>query len=273
MLSKTVRGLSDVLRFRLRDRLAREIAVQDGAGRYVFRCISHTEVARANTFFVKEEGTVGWIRRDVKPGQVFYDIGANVGLYTVLAGSLVGREGAVYAFEPHIGNVLSLLGNVKANGMQDRVRILSSPLTDVEGFFDFHYRSGISGSSGSQLNSTRDQNEDVFTPEFTELKFGVPVDRLVQEGVIRPPDHVKLDVDGNELLVLRGMRHTLGSPGRPKSLQVEMNLRYKEELHAFMATCGFAESEGHYTSGGKKLLARGKDRDSIPYNAVFRPSA
>jgi FkbM family methyltransferase len=272
MLPARVRGLIDVARFKLRDRLAKQVTVEDRGEQLRFTCVSHGEIARANTLFVKEEGTVQWIRSQVRAGDVFYDIGANIGIYTLLAARQVGPSGAVYAFEPHLGNVQSLLANVRANAVDGRVKVISSPLTDAEGFFDFHYRSAIAGSSGSQLGSTRDQNEEIFTPAFTEVKFGVSVDHLISKGVIRPPTHVKIDVDGNELLVIKGMRSSLGSPARPRTLQVEINLRYKEQLYALMTECGFLESHRHYTKGGKKAIAAGKNPDTIPYNAVFTPA-
>ena len=89
-------------------------------------------------------------------------------------------------------------------------------------------------------------------------------------GVVRPATHVKLDVDGNELLVLRGMRALLGSDRRPRTLQVEISVRHKEELLAYVAGIGYELAEKHFTMLGKKQLAAGADPESLPYNAVFR---
>ena len=59
--------------------------------------------------FVKESGTCEWIKNDIGPGDVFFDIGANIGIYSILAANRVGKTGKVYAFEPHSGNFTRLL--------------------------------------------------------------------------------------------------------------------------------------------------------------------
>ena len=113
----------------------------------------------------KEAGTVAWIKEHVKPGQVFLDVGANIGLYTILAGKHVGSDGLVYAFEPHLGNALRLMKNVRENGLDAQVKVLSVALNDTSGFIDFNYQAELSGSSMSQLGSLRDSEERQFDGE------------------------------------------------------------------------------------------------------------
>jgi FkbM family methyltransferase len=111
------------------------------------------ETYRALTLFVKEQGTVEWIRSTVQPGDVFYDIGANIGMYTLLAASRVGDAGKVYAFEPHVRNFTSLLQNVALNNLSGRVAPICSALHDTEGFLNFNYLTWQAGSSTSQLGT------------------------------------------------------------------------------------------------------------------------
>src|SRR5215213_8519026 len=66
-----------------------EVAAAGGA-RLTFLCRSDLELMRARTFATKEEGTVEWIRSSVRPGQVFCDVGANIGLYSLLAAHHAG---------------------------------------------------------------------------------------------------------------------------------------------------------------------------------------
>ncbi len=261
------------LRYRLRRKLAHRVKVIDGEQTLRFICNSPMEEYRAQTLYVKEEGTINWIREHVRPGDSFLDIGANIGLYTLAAAQQVGASGVVYAVEPHIVNFQSLLRNVAANNFQDRVRPFSCALHDASGIFDFNYCSLDPGSSMSQLGATRDGEEQEFGPVAVEAKLAVTVDDLVAAGSMRPPCHVKIDVDGNEMLILKGMRRLLSGPDAPRTMQVEINARYRDAPFAYLAEVGFEMAEAHHTLNGKAMIAAGKDPNEIAHNAVFRPSA
>jgi hypothetical protein len=97
------------LLFGLRQALTRGVELVDGALRYRFRCGNLREYSRYVKMFIKEPGTCEWIDREVKPGDVFYDIGANIGVYSIMAARRVGETGRVFAFEPHSGNFSRLL--------------------------------------------------------------------------------------------------------------------------------------------------------------------
>ena len=232
---------------RLLGRTGERIVIEDGAESYVFFCENSVEQWRATTLLTKEAGTVDWIKMYVQPGHVFLDVGANIGLYTVLAAKRVGREGLVYAFEPHLGNAFRLMQNVRANAIEDQVKVLSVALHDTNGFVDFNYNAEISGSSMSQLGSRRDSEEREFDAVLREYKCAVTVDSLIASGAMRPPQHVKIDVDGNELFVLKGMHALLGGTSRPLTVQVEINRRYKDDVIRMMREAGYGNGVRHDT--------------------------
>jgi FkbM family methyltransferase len=261
------------LRYRLRRKLGGRIKVIDGENVLRFHCTSLMEEYRARTLYVKEEGTINWLRRHVQPGDVFLDIGANIGIYTLVAAQQVGRRGIVYAFEPHIVNFQTLLRNIEANHFQDRVQSFSCALHEHSGMLDFNYCSLEPGSSASQLGATKDGEDQEFTPVARELKHASAIDDLVDEGVIRPPTHVKIDVDGNEMLILRGMRRLLAGAAAPRTLQVEINRRYKQQLYDLLAGVDFELVEAHHTLNGKAMIAAGQSPQDIAHNAVFQPRA
>lgn len=223
------------------------------------------------TLLSKEPGTIEWISAEVRPGDSFCDVGANIGLYSLVAADRVGPRGVVYAFEPHPANFLSLLANIAANGYEERVRALSCALNDANGWFDFHYHALGAGSSISQLGRAIDDEGKAFKPVYSELKCGVTLDELVERGAIRPPDHVKIDVDGNEALVLEGMRSLLRSPRRPRSLQIEMNSGARERVLATLESAGYQLAYRHYSAAGRRAVDGGADPVSVPHNAVFKP--
>jgi FkbM family methyltransferase len=257
--------------FGLRQRLTREIEIQDGNSRFVFACKNYDEFSRCMKMFIKEPGTCNWIKNEVLPGQIFYDIGANIGVYTLLAAQCVGGTGKVFAFEPHSANLARLLGNIVANNLQHLVIPCSLALHGEDGFLPFRYRSCEAGSSGSALKVSRTGSAVEPETVVSELKYAVSIDNLIASGRFPPPHHVKIDVDGNELLILRGMTKLLRGADRPRSVQVEINKGCKTDMVTFMEDHRYRLTETHHTRHGLELVARGAGPDDHCHNAIFRP--
>jgi FkbM family methyltransferase len=259
-------------RLALRSKLVQRVRVSDGEYEHLFRCEDPLEVTRAVTLLEKEAGTVRFIRTEVHPGDVFYDIGANIGLYTLVAARRVGDDGLVCAFEPHGANVMNLMHNVAENGLNARVKIVSAALNDSKGFFPFDYRSAEPGSALSRLESEGAVGDE-FAPVFSEVKYATTVDALIADGVIPPAQLVKIDVDGNEPLVLRGMSEHLSGARRPRAVQIEIDPEVREPVHALMDGYGYVAAERHDTMGGRALVDSGRDPDQVVHNVVFRVRA
>jgi FkbM family methyltransferase len=212
---------------------------------------------------------VDWICSNVKPGDVFCDIGANMGLYSLLAAKMVGASGRVYCFEPHVGNAESLLENVALNGFMDTVDVFSLALGDRDGYGPFNYFSLIRGTSQSQFGSTEDDSGNAFEPVGREMKHSASLDTLIDAGVVIPPHHIKIDVDGNEGAVLDGMRRLLTGERRPRTVQVEVNPRNRSDVQDRMIPWGYGNAQRHETQAGKEKLALGMDPEVVAHNVVF----
>jgi FkbM family methyltransferase len=209
---------------------------------------------RAETLLTKEPGTIRWLDH-MGHGDVFYDVGANIGCYTLYAAK---RGATVYAFEPHVGNAWRLLQNIAANGLSGAVRVFTNPLHDTRGIVDFFYASTKSGSSGSQLGHTQSEDGSEFKATAVESKYALTLDDF---GI--PKDgFIKIDVDGNEAAILRPVAATLR---RAKSIQVEIHPGVEVES----LLLGFQLVEKHYTSNGQKQLDAGVPPEQITYNGVF----
>ena len=256
--------------FRLRQSLTRDVELIDGELRYRFRCETLREYSRCAKMFVKEPGTCEWIKNDLKPGEVFYDIGANIGVYTILAAKITGTGGKVFAFEPHSANFTRLLDNIIVNHLQDIVTPCNIALNDESSFFPFNYLTSNVGSSSSQLASLPAASFAKQEREISELKYSASIDSLLRTGKFVAPHHVKIDVDGNELLILRGMKALLSSPERPKSIQVEIDKRSRDEIPQFMESHNYASSGKHYTRAGLKRIAREGASHENTFNMIFR---
>lgn len=241
------------------------------AGDFIFECTNDYEVWRVQGLLTKEEGTIRWLAR-LQPGDVFYDVGANIGLYSMVGGRQVGESGHVYSFEAHVGNASRLLRNARLNKLDAVVRVLAIALHDREGFFPFNYTSNEPGSSGSQLGHIRTEFGQEFTAVSTELKYATTLDALVKAAVIPPPQAIKIDVDGNEPLILAGMVDVLGNPGL-RTVQVESHPATDAAIVQRLADVGFEVVERHHTAGGQKAISRGVAPETLAHNVVFERPA
>lgn len=268
-------GLLTRLRYRMH-RLARGarplvVEVQGDGPACCFACASQREYKRALNLYLKEPGTIAWLQRELRPGDAFLDIGANMGIFTIFAARILRGAGSVTAVEPHVASASRLLENVQINGLQQTVAVLTCALADARGFSDFHYRDRRPASSNSQLARPRDSTGRGFEAAAVELKAVSTVDGLVAQRVIPSPDVVKIDVDGREPDIIRGMQAVLTSDSRPRALQVEVGPQSLSEIEARLAAWGYQRLAQHYSKGGQRRLAGGEARDGVPHNVIFGP--
>jgi FkbM family methyltransferase len=132
----------------------------------------------------------------VRPGDTVYDIGANVGFYSLMAARWVGRSGHVVAFEPVPSNLRWLRRHLEVNGVSN-VRIEEVAVWHTNGRRRFMETADRVSSHVSERG------------QFTVRT--ATVDTLMASGRYPPPTHVKIDVEGAELQVLQGARDTLST--------------------------------------------------------------
>lgn len=146
---------------------------------------------------VYEPETTEYMRQNIKAGDVVVDVGANVGYFTLIMARLVGPKGVVYAFEPSDELRKILRRNVVSNGYKDRVNIIPFAVTDFIGTAKFFVNRGHGQSSLQPRKGTIDIVEVQTTTLDTILACLAGV-RLV-----------KIDVEGSEIDVIRGLRQTM----------------------------------------------------------------
>lgn len=137
----------------------------------------------------------------LKPGDVFYDVGANVGFYTLLASRLVGPSGHVYALEPVPENIRAIEHNLELSQAAN-VSILPYAVTDTPGIVALTLSAE---PFWTRLSTLPPPPHPAGTIDVT----GVSIDELMAKELIMPPDVIKLDVEGAEKEVLVGMRETM----------------------------------------------------------------
>jgi FkbM family methyltransferase len=255
----------------LRALLLFKIRLNDSGHRSIFACENKHDAQRAVSLWVKEEGTMRWIDSEVRAGDVFMDVGANIGIYTIAAAHRVGAEGKVYAFEPHKINALALMRNVQLSKLVDRVDLFFCPLSDKTSILRFNYASLASASSGSQFGHAKVAGKDkTFEPIASEMAMSVSADELIEQNIIRPPTLIKIDVDGNELTILRGMRKLLNGANKPHSVLVEINVGQETPINAFMQQCSYELVQRNLDRPGEIKRKDGVPLEKIEFNAIYR---
>ena len=190
----------------------------------------------------KEPETVRWIEENVRQGDVFYDIGANVGAYSFVADKFCGGNITIYAFEPSFSTFNQLCKNVILNSSQNSVIPFLLCLSDNEKIETLNYYSTDAGDSKHTLgNNHVDCLGEEFIPAYNQQIFAYSIDTLVKRWGFLPPNHIKLDVDGTELKILRGATKTLRDDS-VRSVLVEISSLdpTSEDILTFLHDAGFS---------------------------------
>jgi FkbM family methyltransferase len=153
----------------------------------------------------KEPWTVAWLDDNVRPGDVVYDIGANVGVFSLIAAGNLEDLGTVVAFEPGYANYSRLCENIRLNQFNRLIIPVPLPLADQSGLHRFRYKSIEPGQSRHHFAAeTWDPTKRKKFKSSEQPVLALSLDQAVQDLGLPSPTLLKLDVDGAEALVLRG---------------------------------------------------------------------
>jgi FkbM family methyltransferase len=151
---------------------------------------------RKNTFWKKEPETLAWIR-DFDEGAVFYDVGCNIGIYSLYAASLK-KVSKVIGFDPSRKNIERMRENVGLNEYEN-VFAINLPIGNDVCKVDFKEdERSVPGEAGG-----------VLTPNVDGKMWTISIDRLVISVGMPKPNYIKIDVDGGEFRIIEGAAYTL----------------------------------------------------------------
>jgi len=203
-------------------------------------------VWRVETLDTKEPDTIAWLHQ-MQPGEVLFDVGANMGQYSLIAAK---RGLTVHAFEPESQNFALLCRNIGINGLGETVTAWPLALSNEHSIDYFYVQSLQVGGSCSSYGQEVDYHLNEKKYAVRQGCMAVCMDTFAHK--YGKPDHVKIDVDGLEHLVVAGMGILLNTV---KSVLVELNTALDEH----QAIIDRMESHGLYPDTKTADEARRKD--------------
>jgi FkbM family methyltransferase len=186
---------------------------------------------RFDTFLEKEPETIEWIKSFNNSKEfIFWDIGANVGQYSIYSAVLF-KNCKVVAFEPSVNNLRILARNISINKLEKIIKILPLALSNkTNKFLTLNESNFIEGSAHNNFGNNFDSSGKTFQSNFKYTTYGTTINYLLKNKILKIPDYVKIDVDGIEHLILSGAGNFL-KHNKIKSLSIEINENFKEQYN------------------------------------------
>ena len=158
---------------------------------------------RAYTLFSKEQDTLKWIEKYGEKNKIFFDVGANMGVYSLFYA--LTYKSKVYSFEPSFRNLDLLVRNISLNNLNQFISVISNPIYNNQIISNFSQSKNIAGLAEATFGKNSIENRNDYNT------LSISLDYLVERNIIEKPNLIKIDVDGNEVEVLEGARNIIKS--------------------------------------------------------------
>ena len=189
---------------------------------------------RVNDIFHSEIETINWIRKfNKKKKIIFWDIGANIGIYSIYA-AIEHKNIEITSFEPSTNNLRVLSRNISINKLEKKIQINQLPLSNKKN--QYLLMRETSFIQGGALNSYHEKTnfEGKKLLEINKYKIlGTTINSILKNKISKCPNYVKIDVDGIEHLILSKADNLLQNKDL-KSILIEINENYKRQLNSVL---------------------------------------
>jgi len=181
---------------------------------------------RAKTYSIKEPDTLDWID-SFEPDSCYFDLGANIGQYSLYPARKYGEKVRVFSFEPQSNNYYALNKNIFFNQLKENITAYCVAVSGHSEFSKLYIPKFIPGGNRSQFGK-EDIGNMKMSATHTQGMFGVTLDDLCGQWGFPYPNYIKIDVDGIEIAILKGARSVLEHPNL-KSVIVELGTPEEQE--------------------------------------------
>lgn len=184
---------------------------------------------RVDTLFTKEPETIEWINSfDKSKKIIFWDIGANIGLYSIYAAQK-HNDINILSFEPSTSNLRILSRNISVNSLIHKIKINQLPLGEKKNINSIlHEAEFIEGWSMNTFGDPIDHQGKNFQSKQSYSIFGTNINFFIENKIFDVPNYIKIDVDGIEHKILKGADKCMENDNL-KSISIELNENYIEQ--------------------------------------------
>ena len=223
---------------------------------------------RVDTYFSKEPETLEWIDSfEKKENLIFWDIGANIGLYSIY-NSLKNPKSTTIAFEPSSSNLRVLTRNISINNLEKNIKVVPIPLTNKENIFqEMNEGHFIEGGALNTFGEKYNFEGKEFEPTMKYNLLGTTMNYFIENSILDIPDYIKIDVDGIEHLILEGGDKFLNDK-KVKSLSIEINQNFKEQYDKALNLMNKYGFKLLHKKNNKDMLSKQNKFNKI-YNYIF----
>ncbi len=234
------------------------IKIDTKYGNIRFFCMGQKTLKRINRFFEKEPETLEWID-GFSENSVFFDIGANVGQFSLYASFKPGVK--VLSFEPAIKDMFILIKNLEINKKDEIVDPYCFAFNNITELGALRMPTTLLGKAGAQfLTDNKKENFNFYSkkanvPIFRQTTIAYAIDDFIKLFNVSFPTYIKIDVDGNEVDIIKGAIKTL-KDDRLKSVLIEINPTSKDDLDnisSVMESCGLKLRKKGVTQASKSV--------------------
>lgn len=195
---------------------------------------------RSKTLFTKEPETIDWLNQYGGRNKILYDIGANIGIYSLYYSKKFNAS--TYSFEPSFKNLVALSKNIYLNKLENLITVIPNAVTHSSRISNFYQLNFSEGEAGAEFNDNIKKLN--ITKKFFPIRYnslGLNLDNLIRKKIIKIPDLIKIDVDGNELDVILSLKNILKKKKHISILiEIDKNLKSSKLTHNLLNKFNFS---------------------------------
>tara|TARA_B100000965_G_scaffold368563_1_gene355339 strand:+ start:5467 stop:6339 length:873 start_codon:yes stop_codon:yes gene_type:complete len=231
----------------------------------IFFVPNHLTNWRVDNFFTKEPETIEWINKfSNKDEIIFWDIGANIGIYSLYA-ALKHKNIQVTSFEPSTSNLRVLTRNISINNLNNKISVFNNPLTNKPNkILTMKETNFIEGGAFNTFGEEINFEGKKIDSKMEYRIYGTSINYILEKNILNIPDYIKIDVDGIEHLILDGASNYLNN-NKLKEILIEINENFEDQYRSIFKIM----NENNFILKDKKRNESLIDKNNKTYNFIF----